>query len=112
MFQPCFITITLAFPRKLIELRTHTPPSGQASIIHIILTQYMFVIIDLVSSVIIINTIITFQPSTATCTIPYYRTQPPNQPKFKKKKTPAVKFLDLIFRNNIFIINFSKMCSR
>ena len=25
---------------------------------------------------------------------------------------PAVKFLDLIFRNNFFIINISKMCSR
>ena len=32
--------------------------------------------------------------------------------KKKKKKTPAVKFLDLIFRNNFFIFNFSKMCSR
>ena len=30
----------------------------------------------------------------------------------KKKKTPAVKFLDLIFRNNFFVFNFSKMCSR
>ena len=30
----------------------------------------------------------------------------------KKKKTPTVKFLDLIFRNNFFIFNFSKMCSR
>ena len=30
----------------------------------------------------------------------------------KKKKTPAVKFLELIFRNNFFIFNFSKMCSR
>ena len=28
----------------------------------------------------------------------------------KKKKTPAVKFLELIFRNNFFIFNFSKMC--
>ena len=28
------------------------------------------------------------------------------------KKNPAVKFLDLIFRNNFFIFNFSKMCSR
>ena len=27
----------------------------------------------------------------------------------KKKKTPADKFLDLIFRNNFFIFNFSKM---
>ena len=26
--------------------------------------------------------------------------------------TPAVKFLDLIFRNNFFIFNFSKMCSQ
>ena len=26
--------------------------------------------------------------------------------------TPAVKFLDLIFRNNVFIFNLSKMCSR
>ena len=26
--------------------------------------------------------------------------------------TPADKFLDLIFRNNFFIFNFSKMCSR
>ena len=26
--------------------------------------------------------------------------------------TPAVKFLDLIFRNNFFIFNISKMCSR
>ena len=32
--------------------------------------------------------------------------------KKKKKKTPAVKFLELIFRNNFFIFNFSKMCSR
>ena len=32
--------------------------------------------------------------------------------KKKKKKTPAVKFLDLIFCNNFFIFNFSKMCSR
>ena len=32
--------------------------------------------------------------------------------KKKKKKTPAVKFLDLIFRNNFFVFNFSKMCSR
>ena len=32
--------------------------------------------------------------------------------KKKKKKTPAVKFLDLVFRNNFFIFNFSKMCSR
>ena len=30
----------------------------------------------------------------------------------KKKKTPAVMFLDLIFRSNFFIFNFSKMCSR
>ena len=30
----------------------------------------------------------------------------------KNKKTPAVKFLDLIFRNNSFVFNFSKMCSR
>ena len=29
-----------------------------------------------------------------------------------KKKTPAVRFLDLIFRNNFFVFNFSKMCSR
>ena len=28
------------------------------------------------------------------------------------KKTPAIKFLDQIFRNNFFIFNFSKMCSR
>ena len=26
----------------------------------------------------------------------------------KKKKTSAVKFLDLIFRNNFFVFNFSK----
>ena len=26
----------------------------------------------------------------------------------KKKKTPAVKFLELIFRNNFFIFNFRK----
>ena len=26
--------------------------------------------------------------------------------------TPADKFLDLIFRNNFFIFNFSKICSR
>ena len=32
--------------------------------------------------------------------------------KKKQKKTPVVKFLDLIFRNNFFIFNFSKMCSR
>ena len=32
--------------------------------------------------------------------------------KKKQKKTPADKFLDLIFRNNFFIFNFSKMCSR
>ena len=25
--------------------------------------------------------------------------------------TPADKFLDLIFRNNFFVFNFSKMCS-
>ena len=30
----------------------------------------------------------------------------------KKKKNPAVKFLELIFRNNFFIFNFSKMCPR
>ena len=30
--------------------------------------------------------------------------------KKKKKQTPAVKFLDLIFRNNFFVFNFSKMC--
>ena len=29
-----------------------------------------------------------------------------------KKKTPAVKFSELIFRNNFFVFNFSKMCSR
>ena len=28
------------------------------------------------------------------------------------KKTSAVKFLDVIFRNNFFIFNFSQMCSR
>ena len=30
----------------------------------------------------------------------------------KKKTTPVVKFLDLIFRNKFFIFNISKMCSR
>ena len=29
-----------------------------------------------------------------------------------KKNPPTVKFLDLIFRNNFFVFNFSKMCSR
>ena len=28
------------------------------------------------------------------------------------KKTSAVKFIELIFRNNIFIFNFRKMCVR
>ena len=32
--------------------------------------------------------------------------------KKKKKPTPAVKFLDLIFRNNFFVFNFNKKCSR
>ena len=32
--------------------------------------------------------------------------------KKQTKKTPAVKFLELIFRNNFFIFNFSEMCSR
>ena len=27
-----------------------------------------------------------------------------------KGETPAVKFLDLIFRNNFFVLNFSKIC--
>ena len=31
---------------------------------------------------------------------------------WKKRVTPAVKFLDLIFRNNFFMFNFSKMYSR
>ena len=31
---------------------------------------------------------------------------------FKHNLTPAVKFLDLIFRNNFFVFNFCKMCLR
>ena len=32
--------------------------------------------------------------------------------KQTKKTPPAVQFLELIFRNNFFIFNFSKMCLR
>ena len=40
------------------------------------------------------------------------KTRRKKQQQQKKKTTPAVKFLDLSFRNNFFIFNLSNMCSR